>query len=90
MAERRSYEIGDHPEHTSPLQFAAEILDIKVRVDLLRGLHRPVRDQLADHIERHAATAAQGRIRVPEPMRGEVEADLPPGAQHDVVDLTVA
>jgi hypothetical protein len=36
----RSQQVLDHPKHPSALQLAAEILDVEVRVGLLRRLDR--------------------------------------------------
>ena len=58
----RSHQIPDHPEHAGAPQLLAQILNIQVRVDLLRRLHRAVRDQLADHLKRHpSSTSAASR-----------------------------
>jgi hypothetical protein len=71
----RSHQILHHPKHASLTQLHAQILHVQMRVDLLRGLHRTVSDQLADDLKRHPRPPAQRRIRMPEPVPREVKPD---------------
>ena len=59
--------------------WVAQILDVQMRVDLLCGVHRAVRDQLTDYLQRHPGAPAERRVGVPEPVRREVKSH-PPGA----------
>jgi hypothetical protein len=66
------------------LELGAKVLRRGVRVDVAGRLHRAMRQQFGDDLDRHPTPARHRRVGVSEGVRREVEVDLPPRPSNEV------